>query len=114
MHQNVLKTIVVSALAVAIANVAIADPIHTAVQQDNVKKIQEILKDNPKAVNAKDSQRQSYTPLITAINYGKKNAFDEIIKHEPDVNLQDQHGYTALHGAAMNRRADYVEPRMAA
>ena len=96
------------AVVLLAATSASADEIHTAVQQDNITKIQEILKKTPAAVNAPDTKRQNYTPLITAINYNKKNAFDELIKHKPDVNLQDPYEYTALHWAAMNLRADYV------
>ena len=112
MRCSLFPTIAV--VLILLTRLANGDPIHTAVQQDNVKQILEILKDNPKAVNASNDQQQNRTPLITAINYGKTNAFDELLKHEPDVNLQDQYGYTALHWAAMNRRADFVKPLMAA
>mgnify|MGYP007073216033 CR=1 FL=1 len=56
MRCSLFPTIAV--VLILLTRLANGDPIHTAVQQDNVKQILEILKDNPKAVNASNDQHQ--------------------------------------------------------
>jgi len=53
MKMDTLVIVHVAALCLSVATVASAAPIHTAVQQDDVEEIREILKENPKAVDAK-------------------------------------------------------------
>ena len=97
------------------AGAVYADPIHSAVQRNDAKEVEKILKANPKAIDTPDKKQQQRTPLITLVaRSGSIAVFDVLMKHKPKLNLADASGHTALHLAAMNRRPDFVRPLMAA
>ena len=48
------------------------------------------------------------TPLIVALTNGHNDAFTFLIDKGADVNLQDHHGYTALHHAVQSKNFDAV------
>jgi len=85
-----------------------AAEIHNAVQQNKLELIKTILKQNPKAINSKQSN--GMTPLQLSVQGAKKPVFDLLMKYKPDINMADKNGYTALHWAVMYNRTNMIEP----
>lgn len=50
----------------------------------------------------------SLTPLHIAVTRGRIDIIDQLIKANCDVNVEDQHGFTALHYAVTKRSSEII------
>lgn len=48
------------------------------------------------------------TPLHIAVTRGRIDIIDQLIKANCDVNIEDQHGFTALHYAVTKRNSEVI------
>jgi len=71
---------------------------HNAASMGNVKRIRELLKVDPRVVNAKD--KDGRTPLHCAIGYFELGVVEELLAHNADANAKDNNGLTPLHVVA--------------
>lgn len=81
-----------TALALAVAasgTKSFADPIHDAARKGDVKKIKDILQNDPKAVSAKDNVGD--TPLHLAALHGQVAAVQALIDAGADVNAKNNY-----------------------
>jgi ankyrin repeat protein len=81
--------LLVMGLMVAFTGVAFADPIHDAARKGDVKKIQEILASDPKAVNAQDNSGD--TALHQAALHGQYKAAEALIAAGANVNAKNSY-----------------------
>lgn len=83
------KALLVMGLAVAVTGLAFADPIHDAARKGDLKKVQEILASDPKAVDAKD--KNGDTPLHLAALHGNYKVAEALIAAGANVNLKNSY-----------------------
>lgn len=79
----------VMGLGVLLTGMAFAGPIHDAARKGDVKKIQEVLASDPKAVNAQDNDGD--TPLHLAALHGQYKAAEALIAAGADVNMKNSY-----------------------
>jgi ankyrin repeat protein len=79
----------VAILALASATHAFADPIHDAARKGDMKKLNQLLQSDPKAVSAKDSNGD--TPLHLASLHGELAAAQALIAAGADVNAKNNY-----------------------
>ena len=84
------RALVVTALVVASASLAFAGPIHDAARKGDVKKVQALLQQDPKAVNEKDNRGD--TPLHVACLHGQVAVAQALIDAGADVNAKNGYG----------------------
>ncbi|HEY3703612.1 MAG TPA: ankyrin repeat domain-containing protein [Terracidiphilus sp.] len=83
------RALLLLSLVVASTGLALAAPIHDAARKGDVKKIQEILASDPKAVNAQDSSGD--TPLHQAALHAQYKAAEALIAAGADVNMKNSY-----------------------
>lgn len=76
------------------------------IEQQHEKLIREIIEQNPRDINAQDSNGN--TPLILAIFFKNYAAFKVLLEMKADVNIPDFQGITALHYAVSGGDIRYV------
>jgi ankyrin repeat protein len=81
-----------------------ADEIHRAVMTGDNARVEELLKGDPKLVNAKDSEQ--WAPLHLAVLFNRTETVKLLLSMGADPNVQDNEGWTALHTAAWTGHAD--------
>jgi ankyrin repeat protein len=83
------RSLLVAGLAVAFAGGAFADPIHDAARKGDLKKVQDILASDPKAVNAQD--KSGDTPLHVAALHGQYKVAEALIAAGANVNVKNSY-----------------------
>ncbi len=89
-----------------------AEPVHQAVNQGDLKKLEAVLKADPSQANK--PAPNGYMPLHTAAQRGNAKAVELLIKYKAKLDAPDRYGYTALHWAAFNRRVEIIKTLLAA
>jgi hypothetical protein len=79
---------------------ALPQEINRAAEIGDIKKIKELLKNNPESVNAKN--KYNLTPLHYAALYGNKNVAELLILNGADIQTKIIDGTTPLHLAALH------------
>lgn len=69
--------------------------LHDAIENGNLNDVKNITKLKPSIINEKDSN--GFTPLHDAIMFGHIEIGRELIDRNPDVNAQNDFGFTSLH-----------------
>ncbi|MCK4761604.1 MAG: ankyrin repeat domain-containing protein [Candidatus Aminicenantes bacterium] len=82
---------------------ACSNQIHQAAEIGNAKKVEAILKEDPEAVNRKDSY--GMTPLHWAVDKGHRRVAEILIANGADVNAKDSNGETPLRYAIINEHS---------
>jgi hypothetical protein len=72
-----------------------SDDIYTAAEQNNVKRLEELLADGAD-VNEQDWDRGN-TPIHWAAANGNLDAIEVLLEYGADINIQNKHGRTPLH-----------------
>jgi len=72
-----------------------SDDIFTAAEQNNVKRLEELLQDGAD-VNEQDWDRGN-TPIHWAAARGNLDAIEVLLEYGADINIQNKHGRTPLH-----------------
>jgi ankyrin repeat protein len=98
----------VALVALAWGSIAFGGEIHEAVQGGDIEKIKVLLRDNPALINSTD-EAFGRTPLITAVDFGKKDVARALLASKADVDARDRNGWTALHHAADGGWGDLAE-----
>ena len=83
------RVLLVLGLVVAFTRLGFADPIHDAARKGDVKKIQEILASDPKALNAQDNAGD--TALHIAALHGQYKAAEALIAAGANVNVKNSY-----------------------
>ena len=83
------RTLLVAGMVVGSAASALAGPIHDAARKGDVKKIQEILASDPKALNSQDNNGD--TPLHQAALHAQLKAAEALIAAGADVNVKNSY-----------------------
>ncbi len=83
------------------------EDIYAAAVVGHVDKVAAFLKEDPKLVNARDSDGRA--PLHWAAIYGQTKVMELLLAEKTDVNLLDGEGFTPLHWAATFNKRDAVE-----
>lgn len=83
------RALLVLGLAVAFTRVTFADPIHDAARKGDLKKVQEILASDPKAVNAQDGSGD--TPLHLAALHAQLKVAEALIAAGANVNMKNSY-----------------------
>jgi len=105
------RVLLVLGLVVAFTGIAFAAPIHDAARKGDVKKIQEILASDPKAVNLQDNAGD--TPLHIAALHAQYKAAEALIAAGANVNLKNS--YPAFTPEDLGRffsSSNHVDPVM--
>jgi len=87
---------------------ALCGPIHDAVRDGDLAKVQALLKDNPKLVFSKE-EFTGATPLHCAAGTGHKDVAELLLAKGAEVNVADIDGRTPLHYAATMGHKNVVE-----
>jgi ankyrin repeat protein len=82
-----------------------SDDIYTAAEQNNVKRLEELLADGAD-VNEQDWDRGN-TPIHWASACGNLDAIEVLLEYGADINIQNKHGRTPLH-ALVSERYDKI------
>jgi ankyrin repeat protein len=83
------RALLVMGFAFALTRIAFADPIHDAARKGDLKKVQEILASDPKAVNAQD--KYGDTPLHQAALHGQYKVAEALIAGGANVNVKNSY-----------------------
>jgi uncharacterized protein len=83
------RALMVAALVFAFTGAAFADPIHDAARKGDLKKVQEILASDPKALNAQDNEGD--TPLHLAALHGEYKVAEALIAAGANVNVKNSY-----------------------
>jgi ankyrin repeat protein len=86
---RIYRALLVLGLAVAFTGIAFAGPIHDAARKGDVKKIQEILASDPKALDSQDNAGD--TALHIAALHGQYKAAEALIAAGANVNLKNSY-----------------------
>lgn len=91
-----------------------AGEIHEAARKGDLKKVTELLAENPGLVNARitsseDGAMYKKTPLHFASEFGHKEIVKLLIDKKADIDAKTAFGYTPLHFAAMAGRKNVAE-----
>jgi len=90
--RSSLRICAMAVLALAVAASAatsFADPIHDAARKGDIKKIKELLQNDPKLISAKDNDGD--TPLHEAALHGQLEAAQTLINAGADVNAKNDY-----------------------
>jgi ankyrin repeat protein len=101
--EEILRTIKTSTALVilatlAVASWALAGEIHDAAEGNDVKKVEMLLKRDPRLVNSRNENGK--TPLHIAANLGQEEVTKVLLAAKADVNARDTDGRTPLQMAA--------------
>jgi ankyrin repeat protein len=99
-------------MAVAFASFtpgAWAGEIHEAVGKGDVAKVTSLLKSNPTLANAPGDDFRQFPPLMIAVEGGRTNMVELLLKLGADINGVNNDNETALYRASMWGRADMVK-----
>jgi ankyrin repeat protein len=88
-----------------------SEDIFAAAIVGHVDKVAALLKQDPKLINARDSDGK--TALHWAALYGQKKVMELLLAEKADVNLLDEDGFTPLHWAATFNQSDAVKVLLA-
>jgi len=97
--NKVITILLLFAALFLTAKVVLAAEIHDAAFEGKLEKVKEILKKDPKAVNAK-TEDSGLTPLYLAIYKKHEKVANYLIQNGADVKTKDEFGTTPLHVAA--------------
>ena len=89
LHLRSARPALVLALAVLCSASAFSDPIHDAARKGDLKKVQEILAQDPKAINAQNSDGD--TALHLAALHGQYKVAQALIAAGADVNIKNSY-----------------------
>lgn len=89
LHLRSARPLLVLTLAVVFCASAFSDPIHDAARKGDLKKVQEILSQNPKAINTQDNNGD--TPLHLAALHGQYKVAQALIAAGADVNIKNSY-----------------------
>lgn len=65
-------------------------PIHQAIYEGDLPKVQEILRTDPSQINTPDTTKNNKVPLLTAVARGYKNIVEFLIDQGADVNMMHE------------------------
>jgi ankyrin repeat protein len=83
------SALVVLSLLAALTGIAFAEPIHDAARKGDLKKVQEILASDPKALNLQD--KNGDTPLHQAALHGQYKVAEALIAAGANVNVKNSY-----------------------
>jgi hypothetical protein len=85
-----------------------AEEIHVAVIEGEIAKVESLLAEKPKLINAED--KNGFTPMHFAAGQGHKDVAELLIAKGADVNAKSKEGYTTpLHFAALKGSKEVAE-----
>ncbi|KPK63612.1 hypothetical protein AMJ83_06195 [candidate division WOR_3 bacterium SM23_42] len=84
-----------------------AAEIHDAVNDNDIKRVKELLKENPSSLNAQDDQWM--TPLNIAVFNGNTEIVNELLERGADLSIGDIDGSQPIHCAAINGSIEIVQ-----
>jgi hypothetical protein len=95
-------------IALAWSSAAFCGPIHEAVRDGDIKKVELLLKQQPSLVSSKD-EKYGQTPLHVAAFNDRLDVAKLLLADKADVNAKSGNGSTPLHLAAGKGNQDIVE-----
>jgi hypothetical protein len=101
-------SILVLGAALASASTGFCGPIHDAVRDGDVKKVELLLKTQPSLVSSKD-EKFGQTPLHVAAFNDRLDVAKLLLANNADVNAKSNNGSTPLHLAAGKGNKEIVE-----
>lgn len=104
-----MKKMVVLLVGALITTVSVsfAGPIHEAIENEDLNRVQAIVAENPDQVNLKDPQNN--TPLHLAATTGNKDIVEFLIKNGADINMGDNENSPPVVNAALGGHFEIVK-----
>ena len=98
-----MKKLIIFTISLLISQTATCMDIWQAIQTGNLRRVQELINENPEVVNAQNTINQ--TPLHIAAYNGHTNVATILLDHGANIDAQDDFNQTPLHAAAYNGHA---------